>query len=132
MIDLSELNANPDNTALTVEDAEQLIPDLSTRQDLDEFERQNILIAHEWAFSARTLNSNDPLDEHYVRALHKRMFDATWKWAGKYRIRELNRGCSSVEIIERMARLLGDGQYWFSHKTFSIVAHPATILRNTT
>jgi Fic-DOC domain mobile mystery protein B len=120
MIDLSELNANPDNTALAVEDTEQLIPDVSTRQDLDEFERQNILIAHEWAFGARTINSNDPLDEHYVRALHKRMFDHTWKWAGKYRIREVNRGCSSVEIIERMARLLGDGQYWLSHKTFSI------------
>ena len=101
MIPPSELNSNPDNTALSAEDAEQLIPDLSTRQDLDEYERQNILLAQDWAFSTRALKHNDPLDEIYIRELHRQMFKDTWKWAGKYRIRDVNRGCSSAEIITR-------------------------------
>jgi Fic-DOC domain mobile mystery protein B len=120
MTPLSELNSNPDNTALSAEDAEQLIPDLSTRQDLDEYERQNILLAQDWAFSTRALKHNDPLDEIYIRELHRQMFKDTWKWAGKYRIRDVNRCCSSAEIITRIANLLSDGRYWLSHKTFAL------------
>jgi Fic-DOC domain mobile mystery protein B len=120
MIDLSELNSIPGNTPLTAEDAERLIPDISTKRELDEFERANILQAQTWAFGPRTMNARNPLDEIYVRELHRRMFNGTWQWAGTYRLREVNRGCQPREIITRMGNLLADVAYWIERNTFSL------------
>jgi fido (protein-threonine AMPylation protein) len=73
------------NTPIRPEEAEQLIPRISTMGELNEYEALNILRAREWAFDSRTMKSTDPLEEPYVRELHHRMFDNVWKWAGTYR-----------------------------------------------
>jgi hypothetical protein len=67
---------------LTPDEQADLIPDLTTKEELNEWERQNILEAAAWAFDPRNLNRQDPFSETYVRELHLRMFDQTWKWAG--------------------------------------------------
>jgi hypothetical protein len=41
--------------------------------------RVSILEAQKWAFSNRTMNSKNPLNESYVRTLHTKMFDQVWK-----------------------------------------------------
>ncbi len=74
-----------ENTPIRPEEAEQLIPRISTMGELNEYETLNILRAREWAFDNRTMKSTDPLEESYVRGLHHRMFDNVWKWAGTYR-----------------------------------------------
>lgn len=111
----------PGTTPLHLDDAAELIPNLSTQQQLNEWERLNIYRAQKWSLSKRVLGHTDPLDEEYLRKLHRRMFDKTWRWAGKYRIRDgYNIGCPFHQIPERVATLLGDVRYWLEHNTFDI------------
>ena len=106
------------NTPLSPEEQGDLIPDLSTKEELNEWERQNIIEAYAWVFERRNLRRNDPLTEPYVRELHRRMFDQTWKWAGAYRSTEKNIGIAHYQIREALAALLGDARYWLEHQTF--------------
>jgi Fic-DOC domain mobile mystery protein B len=108
------------NTPIRPEEAEQLIPKISTIRELNEYEALNILEAQTWAFSARTMNRSNPLEELYVRTLHSRMFDQVWKWAGTYRKHELNIGCDPREIMQRIPQLLGSTKYWLEKKTFPV------------
>jgi Fic-DOC domain mobile mystery protein B len=106
------------NTPIRPEEAEQLIPKISTMKELNEYEALNILEAQRWAFTNRTMNSTNPLDESNVRTLHAKMFGQVWKWAGTYRKHELNIGCDPSDILQRVPQLLGNVQYWLKHKAF--------------
>jgi fido (protein-threonine AMPylation protein) len=88
---LSNLNSNhvPGSTPLDHDDIALLIPSLSTQGELNEFEEANIIEADAWALSKRVIKAQDPVTEPYIRELHKRMFNNTWKWAGIYRVKEL-------------------------------------------
>ena len=106
------------NTPLSPEELEDLIPNLATKEELNEWERENILLARTWATSDRT----SPLDmasDEYVRKLHGKMFDQTWKWAGEYRRTEKNIGASVHEIRERLVAWLGNVRYWIENNTYS-------------
>lgn len=107
------------STPLSPEEQDDLIPALATREELNEWERQNILEAHGWALNARQVQRRDSLAESYVRELHRRMFDQTWRWAGAYRGTEKNIGIASYRIREELAVLLGDVRYWMEHQTFA-------------
>lgn len=105
------------NTPLSPEELADLIPGLATKEELNEWERENILRAREWAISDRT-SAADVATDSYVRKLHKRMFDQTWKWAGQYRRTEKNIGIPVYQIREQLVALLGDVRYWIEHSTF--------------
>lgn len=105
------------NTPLSPEELADLIPSLATKEELNEWERENILRAREWAVRDRTSAADVPTDS-YVWKLHKRMFDQTWKWAGEYRRTEKNIGIPVYQIREQLAALLGDVRYWIEHSTF--------------
>lgn len=107
------------STPLSPEEIADLIPSLSTKEELNEFERQNILAAYQWALYRKHLRRNDPTSENYVRDLHRHMFDATWRWAGSYRTTEKNIGISPGQIRDSLALLLGDVRYWLEHQTYS-------------
>lgn len=109
--------AGDNNTPLSPEEQADLIPNLATKEELNEWERQNILEAYAWALTLNNLRRHDPLDELYIRELHRRMFDETWKWAGTYRTSEKNIGVPHHEIRDRLAGLIGDARYWLEHKT---------------
>jgi Fic-DOC domain mobile mystery protein B len=114
-------NADAGTTPLHPDHRAQLIPSLATRDELNQFERLNILEGQRWALSPRVLRSRSPLDEIYLRELHERMFRRTWKWAGKYRMNDFyNLGCPVAEIRERVGVLIGDASCWLEHKTFGI------------
>ena len=106
------------NTPLSPEEQADLIPDLTTKEELNEWERQNILEAFAWALNPRSLQRNNPLSETYIRGLHQRMFDQTWKWAGTYRKTEKNIGIPHYQIRESLSVLLGDARYWMEQQTF--------------
>jgi len=108
------------NTPLSPEEQEDLIPDLTTKEELNEWERQNILEAYAWALDPRSLNTRDPFAEAYVREMHLRMFDQTWKRAGTYRTTEKNIGIPHYQFRETLAILLGDARYWVEHETFEL------------
>lgn len=106
------------NTPISEDEIEALIPNLATRAELNEWERENIILAERWCFSARVLKKFDPALEAGVRELHRRMFGKTWKWAGTYRKTEKTIGVPVVQINNAMATFLGDAQYWIKEKAF--------------
>jgi Fic-DOC domain mobile mystery protein B len=107
------------NTPLSREEQADLIPNLATREELNEWERRNILEAYGWALDTKNIGRQDPVTEPYVRELHRRMFDQTWRWAGRYRSTEKNIGIPCYQIRDALAALLGDARYWLDHRTFA-------------
>ncbi len=110
--------AEDGNTPLSPEEQADLIPNLATREELNEWERQNILEACGWALDEKKILRLDPLTEPYLRQLHRRMFDQAWKWAGRYRTTEKNIGIPFYQIQESLAALVGDARYWLENLTF--------------
>jgi Fic-DOC domain mobile mystery protein B len=112
------MNTVPGATPINLIDPNDWIPAISTEQERNEWERLNILIARGWALNPRVLSRRDPTDEIYLRMLHQRMFDKTWRWAGKYRSRDGNNiGCRFTEIRRLIPQLLGNVRYWIENKT---------------
>jgi fido (protein-threonine AMPylation protein) len=72
----------PAARAIPPEELADLIPNLATKEELNEWERENNLQARAWAIEDRTSPADISSDE-YVRKLHKKMFDQTWKRAGE-------------------------------------------------
>ena len=105
------------NTSLSPEELADLIPNLATKEDLNEWERENILQARGWAGADRTSPLALASDE-YVRKLHRKMFDQTWKWAGEYRRTEKNLGTPVDEIRERLVAMFGDVRFWIDNSTY--------------
>jgi Fic-DOC domain mobile mystery protein B len=112
------ITAGDGNTPLSPDEQADLIPNLATKEELNEFERANILVAYDWALALRNIRRQDPLTEPYLRDLHRRMFNETWRWAGLYRATEKNIGIPHFQIRESLGVLLGDARYWLEHKTF--------------
>jgi Fic-DOC domain mobile mystery protein B len=107
------------NTPLSPEELAELIPNLATKGELNEWERENILAAWEWAARDRT-SALEVVSDSYIRKLHGKMFDQTWKWAGQYRSTEKNLGIEFHRIREQLSVLFGDVRYWMENGT-----HPA-------
>ncbi len=112
------MGADDASTPLSPEEIADLIPNLATKQELNEWERENILQARAWASTDRTEPIQMSSDE-YIRKLHAKMFDQTWKWAGDYRRTEKNLGVPVHEIRERLAASFGDVHYWIENGTYS-------------
>ncbi len=105
-------------TPYNQDDAEALLPQHITTQDqLNEWEQANILEAERWLFSRK---QKDLLSVPFLQKLHKRMFDKTWKWAGRFRTHNTNIGIPYPVIQESLKALCDDVTYWVHHKTFPI------------
>lgn len=86
----------PGATPLDPDELGGLIPNtVSTHGQLNAFEAGNIEAALEWLDRARR---QPILDDVFLRELHRRMFDRTWRWAGKYRRSEKNIGIAPERI----------------------------------
>lgn len=107
------------NTPLSPDELADLIPNLATKEELNEWERENILLGREWALSDRT-SPADLISDWYIRKLHKKMFAETWKWAGQYRHTEKTIGVPFYEISDRLAALFGDVRYWMQNSTYPV------------
>ena len=67
-------------TSLGEEERALLIPKhITIMSELNAFEHANILMAEQWASRSRFA-----LTVSYMKKLHKKMFDQTWKWAGQF------------------------------------------------
>jgi Fic-DOC domain mobile mystery protein B len=109
----------PGATPIDLDEAKGLIPAHVTLQcELNEYEEANILEATEWLFARRRGN---PLDERFIHLVHNRMFNQTWKWAGKSRRTDKNIGVTWVEIPMRLRQMLGDVRAQIEHRAYSSV-----------
>jgi Fic-DOC domain mobile mystery protein B len=95
----------PGTTPLDPDESAGLLPGhIATREQLDEWEAENILEGQRWAADAA--KRRDILDDAFLRELHRRMFGRTWKWAGTYRSTEKNIGVAPARIAEEVRQLL--------------------------
>ncbi len=107
-------------TPLDPDSARGLIPRLTMQSELNEFEQTNIQLAVDWASKSRKLKQ-DLVTIEGIKLLHRKMFDLTWKWAGKFRQHETNLGVSWQQIPEQLKNLCDDISYWNKHKTYQPV-----------
>ncbi len=95
-----------------------LIPSITTRGELNEFEQQNIEQAIQWSLS-RSFKSNTIFTEEFIQALHKRMYGNIWEWAGEFRKTDKNIGVDKWQIPTLLRQLLDDVRFWYTNKTYS-------------
>lgn len=105
------------STPLDPDAALGLIPRLRTQSELNEFEQSNIQSALEWASKSRKLKQ-ELVSIEGIKLLHKKMFDLTWKWAGKFRTHDTNLGVDWHRVPEELKKLCDDARYWEEHKTY--------------
>ena len=97
-----------------------LIPSITTREELDEFEQLNIEKAIQWTFGKKW-KAEQLFSEKFVKDLHKRMYGEVWKWAGAFRESEKNLGIKSYLIPTELKVLLDDAIFWVQNDTYSPV-----------
>jgi Fic-DOC domain mobile mystery protein B len=105
------------DTPLTADELQGLIPSLTTQRELNEVEFANILSGRRWALSPQRFAKSDVLNVTYLLELHRHMFDATWRWAGKVRTTEKTIGVPPHRILSDLGALLGDAAYWMKNAT---------------
>jgi len=113
---MSGLHDQPQHaTDLTPEEREGLIPaHITTREELNEAELQNILEADSWAFTRRRRLT----DERFAKNLHRRMYGSVWTWAGRYRTTGKNLGVDANLVQIRLYETMEQFRYWIDGKTF--------------
>jgi Fic-DOC domain mobile mystery protein B len=106
----------PGATPIDADEAAALIPShLTLQRELNEYEEANILEAAEWLFGRRR---GDPLSERFIHAVHGRMFNQTWRWAGKPRRSDKNIGVRWFEVPVYLSQMLGDVRAQIAHKAY--------------
>ena len=91
------------------------IPHITTCEELNRFEQDNISAALQWLESRRKA---DILTEKFIKTLHQKMFGKVWKWAGTFRKSGKNIGVDWHKISTELHALLQDVRYWIEHKTY--------------
>ena len=111
-----EFQYAPGATPLDPDEAAGLVPShITTQGDLNAWEQANILLAERWV--ARQIK-RDMLNEGFVRDLHRRMFDQTWKWAGTFRQSNKNIGVDWTQVAVKLRNLLDNTRFQIDHKVF--------------
>ena len=107
----------PGATPLDPDEAAGLIPaHITTMGQLNDWEAQNIVQAELWLRGRR----RELLTMEFVRLLHKRMFNETWKWAGKFRNTEKSIGIDPIYISPRTQDLLEDIKVQLQYKSYPL------------
>jgi Fic-DOC domain mobile mystery protein B len=89
---------------------------ITTREELNRFEQDNIGEALQWL---RNRRKSDILTEKFIKTLHQRMFGKVWRWAGTFRRSGKNIGADWPQIPAQLHTLLQDVRYWIDHKTYA-------------
>jgi len=88
---------------------------ITTREELNVFEAENIRAGMAWAWRSRRKNL---VNELFIRLLHKKMFGNVWKWAGEFRTSDKNIGVSRERIGIELRHLCDDVNYWLEHESY--------------
>jgi Fic-DOC domain mobile mystery protein B len=94
-----------------------LIPTISTRAELDEFEQQNIEQAVQWALM-RSFKSEAVFTEKLICNVHGHMYGEVWGWAGEFRKTNKNIGVDKWQIPTELKNLVNDAKYWLENKIY--------------
>jgi Fic-DOC domain mobile mystery protein B len=107
-------------TPLDPNEIEGLIPiHISTLPELNTWEQANILEVEEW-LNKNQFNTKDVMAVDFIKQIHFKMFNKTWKWAGQFRKTNKNIGIDWPLIATHLKHLLDDIHYQLSYKTYDI------------
>lgn len=105
-------------TPLDGEELEGLLPThLVDRSQLNEWEQRNIESALLWLSRQRRPS---PVQEAWLRRLHREMFGKSWRWAGQYRTSDKSNGADWRQIRMQVPALLADIAYQVEHRVASV------------
>ncbi|MFC1523365.1 mobile mystery protein B [Thermodesulfobacteriota bacterium] len=93
-----------------------LLTHITTREELNRWEQQNITEAEDWAFGRK---QKSILSQGYICRLHKKMFGNVWKWAGQFRKSMKNLGIEPWRIASETGLVCEDATAWIDHETYS-------------
>jgi Fic-DOC domain mobile mystery protein B len=112
-----ELEYLPGQTPLDEDEKEGLlIPTITTRGELDEFEQKNIEEAMQWSLG-RNLKPETIFTEDFIKLLHQRMYGEVWAWAGHFRKTDKNIGVDKWQIPVALKSLLDDALFWVQNNS---------------
>ena len=99
------------NTPLDADAIRGLMPVwVATRADLNEVEAENVASGYAWLRRTRPTIPVQ-LTVGFVSELHRRLFGDVWRWAGKYRTKDLNIGNDWHAITAAVKQLTDDFVY---------------------
>jgi len=105
-------------TPLDLNEIAGLLPQhLTTQAELNMWEQANILEAEKWVFSHKR---SDILSINFCMALHKKMFNKTWQWAGQIRKTDKNIGIMWEQISSQLKILFDDTKYQIKYHVYLI------------
>jgi Fic-DOC domain mobile mystery protein B len=108
------------NTPLNPDETAGLIPiHISTQAELNEWEQANIVEAELW-LSNQPLKINEILHFDFIKKMHHKMFDKTWRWAGNFRRTNKNIGVDWHTISTQLQHLLDDIIFQIANKAYVI------------
>jgi Fic-DOC domain mobile mystery protein B len=85
------------------------LPHISTREQLNALEQENILIA-ELKFLRQ--KKREILSEKFLLKLHHQMIGNVWKWSGRFRLSDKNIGDPFWEVAVKVRGLCEDTKLW--------------------
>ena len=94
-----------------------LIPSIASREELDEFEQQNVEEAFQWLIG-KSIKPEKIFSEKFICDVHKRMLNQVWKWAGTFRYTQKNIGVDYWMVSQELNMLLSDAALWFQNEVF--------------
>ncbi|TCD27365.1 mobile mystery protein B [Pedobacter psychrodurus] len=94
-----------------------LISTIATREELDEFEQQNIEEAIQWTLGGR-FKPEKLFTEAFVKNVHKRMYKDVWLWAGAFRKTNKNIGVDRWRVAIELKNLLEDAEFWIKNNIY--------------
>lgn len=104
-------------TPLDQDKKENLIfPTITTCDELDEFEQQNIKQAISWSPS-RSFRVKAVFSEDFIKAVYKRMYGNIW--AGVFHQTCKNTGLDKWQIPTKLT-LFDNVKFWYANNTYSL------------
>jgi len=105
-------------TPIDREESEGLrLTHITTREELNLFEAENIRAGMMWAWRSRR---KEMLDEGFIKLLHQKMFGDVWKWAGEFRKSNKNIGVAREKIGIELRKLCEDMKGWIEFDSWPI------------
>lgn len=105
------------STPIDSDELKGLMPKhITTQEELNAWESENILEAELWASK---LKRKDIISIDFIKELHKKMFDKTWRWAGTFRKSDKNIGVHWSQIETQLKNLCDDVKCWIEYKTYT-------------
>lgn len=114
---MSDIFEQPDEAATPLREEERRalkLAHIANREQLNAAEQENIARGLDWALSRR----RNLLTESGLKSLHRHMFGDVWRWAGQFRMHEVNIGIDYWKIPVELRVLLDDVRTWIEMKAY--------------